>query len=397
MERSYSYILSRHLAEDRQMLFVSGPRQVGKTTLARLHSDDYFDWDNQNHQKIILAGPDAVAEYCKLPILQDKPTVIAFDELHKYPNWKQFLKGFFDTYENQCRIIVTGSARLDIYRHGGDSLMGRYFPYRMHPLSVGELLNTEQPKLECISKPKQIADKDWDCLWTHGGFPEPYLKNSPRFSTRWQRLRTERLFKEELRDISRAQDFALLEILARMMSERSGEQIVYANLAQDLQVAPHTIKAWIQTLTSVYYGFLLRPWFKNINTAIKKEPKWYLRDWATIKSPGKRAETFAACHLLKSVEHWTDLGLGDFELHYIKDKQKKEVDFLVVKNQQPWFLVEVKHAETRLSPNLAHFQKLTGAPHAFQMVMALPFTARNPFEYSNPIVVPARTLLSQLP
>lgn len=397
MNRSYSETLKEHLCEDRQMLFLSGPRQVGKTTLARLHSDCYLDWDNHDHQKIILAGPESVAQHCQLAVLRDKPVVIAFDELHKYPHWKKFLKGFFDTYENRCRILVTGSARLDVYRHGGDSLMGRYFSYRMHPFSVGELLQPHQGNGPCITQPQTIADETWDSLWKHGGFPEPLLKNSATFSTRWQRMRNERLFKEELRDLSRAQDFVLLELLARVLSERSGDPVVFANLARDIQVAPNTVKHWIATLVSVHFGFLVRPWSKNINTAIKKEPKWYLRDWSSIKAPGKRAETLAACHLLKAVEYWTDLGLGDFELYYVKDKQQREVDFLVVKDKQPWFLVEVKHSETRLSPNLAHFQQQIQCPHALQMVVDLPYTAKNPFDMTHPVCVPAKTLLSQLP
>lgn len=157
-----------------------------------------------------------------------------------------------------------------------------------------------------------------------------------------------------------------------------------------------TMKRWVDLLGKLHYGFLVRPWFANVTKALRKEPKWFLRDWSGIADPGARAETLVACHLLKAVEGWTDLGLGDFELRYLRDKQKREVDFLVVKDQRPWFLVEVKASDTRLSPALAHFQAQVAAPHAFQVVLDLPFQDVDCFTTRQPVVVPALTLLSQL-
>ena len=377
------------------MIFFSGPRQVGKTTVSRLAGNAYLDWDNRNHQMIILKGPDAVAEFCGLHIASATLPVIVFDELHKFPRWKNFLKGFFDTYESQCRIVATGSARMDIYRRGGDSLMGRYFPYRLHPLSVAELLHADIEE-DLIRKPSKLNDEDWDTLRTHGGFPEPFLHRNVRFTARWRTQRTERLFKEDLRDLTRIQEFSLIEILARILADRSGEQLVFANLASDIQVAPNTAKVWVNTLVSTYYGFLVHPWFRNVSKALRKEPKWYLRDWSGLLDTGSRAETFTACHLLKAVEYWTDTGRGHFELRYVRDKQKREVDFLVVRDEKPWFLVEVKQSETTLSPSLAYFQQQTGAKHAFQVVMNLPYIETDCFARSAPVVVPARTFFSQL-
>jgi predicted AAA+ superfamily ATPase len=273
--------------------------------------------------------------------------------------------------------------------------MGRYFPYRLHPFSVAELLRSEWT--EAVTAPAQKLDEAaWQALLTHGGFPEPFLKQSNSFSTRWRNQRNERLFKEELRDLTRIQEFALLEILGRILESRSGEQLIFSNLAASVQVAPNTIKEWVNTLVSTYYGFLVRPWFKNVTKALRKEPKWYLRDWSGIQDPGAKAETFAACHLLKAVEFWTDLGRGKFDLYYLRDKQKREVDFLVVRDDQPWFLVEIKQHSTSLSPALHHFQKQTGARHAFQVVMELPYLNLNCFDYTQPTVVPARTFFSQL-
>jgi len=395
LPRIYDSLLREHLKAHRQMVFMSGPRQVGKTTAARQVADFYLDWDNRSHQALILKGPEAVAEYCGLQMASESLPVLLFDELHKFPRWKNFLKGMFDTYETRCRIVVTGSAKLDVYRRGGDSLMGRYFPYRLHPFSVAELLRSELA--EAVTAPAQKLDEAaWQALLTHGGFPEPFLKQSSRFSTRWRNQRNERLFKEELRDLTRIQEFALLEILGRILESRSGEQLIFSNLAASVQVAPNTIKEWVNTLVSTYYGFLVRPWFKNVTKALRKEPKWYLRDWSGIQDSGAKAETFAACQLLKAVEFWTDLGRGKFDLYYLRDKQKREVDFLVVRDDQPWFLVEIKQHSTSLSPALHHFQKQTGARHAFQVVMELPYLNLNCFDYTQPTVVPARTFFSQL-
>lgn len=377
------------------MLFLSGPRQVGKTTLTRQAADFYFDWDNRNHQDLILKGPDAVADHCRLTVAAEKPAVIVFDELHKYARWKNFLKGLFDTYEDRCRIVVTGSARLDVYRRGGDSLMGRYFPWRMHPFTVGELVHPNVLP-ELTRKPASIGNGEWDLLLRHGGFPEPFMKKSDRFSVRWRLNRNERLLKEDLKDLTRIQELNLLEILARILADRSGDQLIYANLANNIQVAPNTLRFWIHTLVSTYYGFLIRPWYRNVTRSLRKEPKWFLRDWSGIADPGARSETFVACHLLKAVEYWTDMGFGAFELRYLRDKEKREVDFLIVRDNAPWFLVEVKQSEPALSPSLAYFQRLTGARHAFQVVVALPFVNVDCFQHTKPVVVPARTFLSQL-
>ena len=393
--RIYDTLLREHLQDHRQMIFLSGPRQVGKTTTARQTADYYLDWDNRSHQEIILKGPEAVAEYCGLHIAQEAIPVILFDELHKFPRWKNFLKGLFDTYEERCRIIATGSAKMDVYRRGGDSLMGRYFPYRLHPLSLAELLRPEHSESP-ISPAIEPNEQQWETLLKHGGFPEPFVKKSDRFSTRWRTLRNERLFKEDLKDLTRIQEFSLLEILGHMLADRSGEQLIFSNLATAIQVAPNTLKAWINTLVSTHYGFLVRPWFRNVTKALRKEPKWYLRDWSGIQDSGAKAETFAACHLLKAVEFWTDLGLGKFELRYLRDKQKREVDFLVIRDEEPWFLVEVKKSSTTLSSALQHFQQQTKAPHAFQVVMDMPYANINCFSYTHPVVVPARTFFSQL-
>jgi hypothetical protein len=377
------------------MALVSGPRQVGKTTACRAIGDVYLNWDNADHRRIILRGPAALAEAVGLDQLRASPPVLVLDELHKYRKWKALLKGFFDTYGNRVRIVVTGSSRLDIYRRGGDSLMGRYLLYRMHPWSVGELLRPGGPTRP-IEPPAPIAPEQWQALCDHGGFPEPFLRRDQRFSRRWRSLRQDQLAREDLRDVAQVQDLGTLETLMAILAEHSSHQLIYAAQSRQINVSVDTVKRWIDLLSRLHYGFMIRPWFRNVNKALRKEPKWFLRDWSGIDDAGDRAETMVACHLLKAVEGWTDLGYGDVELRYLRDTAKREVDLLVVRDRKPWFLVEVKQSDRALSPSLAYFQAQTHAAHAFQVVMDLPFEPVDCFASTRPSVVPARTLLSQL-
>ena len=397
-KRIYSAIIADHLAKYRQMIFLSGPRQVGKTTLATESANTYVSWDREKDRQLVLSGVDAVAEKFGVasPTAGVMP-VVAFDEIHRYSKWKTFLKGFFDSFERNCRVIATGSARMDVYKRGGDSMMGRYFPYRIHPLSVGELVSSAIPDESLVHAPLPIADDDWQALLRFGGFPEPFTSRDVRFQKKWQRLRAEQLLREDIRDLTRTTDLDLIERLARLLANRSGEMLVYASLAREINVSEPTVKTWVSVLKSLYYGFEIRPWFKNIENSLRKTSKWYLRDWSAIEDEGRRNETFIACHLLKAVELWTDIGLGDYALYYIRDKQKHEVDFLVTKDGKPWFLVEAKSSETSISPVLGKVQAAIGARHAFQIVVNMPFVNANAFDFTRPVIVSARTFLSQLP
>ena len=380
------------------MAFVSGPRQVGKTTTCRARADSTLNWDDLDHRELVLAGPRRVVEALELDRLSETPPVVLFDELHKFARWKSFLKGFFDNYGGRMKILVTGSSRLDVYRRGGDSLMGRYFLYRMHPFSVAEVAlrdRAEPPGL--LGPPREIGDGDFEALWKHGGFPEPYLRRDIRFTRRWRTLRFAQLVREEVRDLTRIQQLDQLEVLVRVLSDRSGQQIVYDNLAKQIRVAADSVRRWIATLVDLHLGFLVRPWFRNLSRSLRKEPKWYLRDWSGVGDAGQRAETFVACHLAKAVDGWNDLGLGDFELAYVRNKEKREVDLLVVRDGDPWILAEVKHGGDSLSPHLRYYQDRLGAPFAFQVSVAADYVDRSCFEDpGRPLIVPARTLLSQL-
>lgn len=396
--RLYDAVLDWHLARDRQMAFVAGPRQVGKTTACRRRAEAILDWDNADDRAVILAGPAATARHLALERLRSRPLVALVDEIHKFGGWKGFLKGVFDTHGERLRLLVTGSSRLDVYRHGGDSLMGRYLLYRLHPFSVAEIADPRLPdERRVIRPPRRIPAAEWRALWEHGGFPEPFLKRDPRFTRRWAALRHQQLVREDIRDLTRVHELGRIEMLVRYLEAHSGDQVVFSTLAGLLGVAVDTARRWVGTLAGFYLGFTLQPWHANVARSLRKEPKWYLRDWSFVTDPGKRAETFVGCHLLKAVEGWTDLGLGEFQLAYLRDKERREVDFVVVRDGRPWFLVEVKHSGMELRGSLGHFQKQLGAPHAFQVVIDADDVAADCFARpGGPLVVPARTFLSQL-
>jgi predicted AAA+ superfamily ATPase len=398
MERAYDTRLSVHLAEDRQMAMVTGPRQVGKTTSARASAGDhhYLTWDRQPDRRLLLQGADAVAQELGLETLSGSPRHVVFDEIHKYRKWKDFLKGFFDVYGEKTRLVVTGSARLGFFRRGGDSLMGRYFLYRMHPLSVAEIVRAQIAETE-TSQPLIPPADGIDQLLRFGGFPEPFLKATTRFHNRWRRLRNELLFREDLRDLTQIQEAGQVEVLGDLLASRAGQLLNYSALANDINASVDTVRRWIGTLESLFYCYTLRPWFRNVPKSLRKQPKVYLWDWSLVAEPGARRENFVASHLLKAVHWWTDAGFGTFDLRYLRDKAKREVDFVVVRDGTPWFLVEVKTSGRReISSALRHFHQVLDTSNAFQLSFDLDFVDEDCFSVAEPVRVPAATMLSQL-
>ncbi len=221
-------------------------------------------------------------------------------------------------------------------------LMGRYFPFRMHPLSVAEIANPTLREEELRTKPYEIDATQWHHLFEFGGFPKPFLEGTDRFYNRWKTLRNQLLFKEDLRDLTRVQELGQMEILSEFVRQNAAKLVGYASLAKMVRVSADTIRRWTKILRSLYFHFELRPWNKNVTRSLIKEPKFYLWDWALVDDPGRRFENLLASHLLKSVHFWTDFGFGQFDLYFIRDREKREVDFLVTKNKKPWFLVEAK-------------------------------------------------------
>jgi predicted AAA+ superfamily ATPase len=274
--------------------------------------------------------------------------------------------------------------------------MGRYFPYTLHPVSVAECVHGKTAT-QLVAEPGRIESDQWDALWRFGGFPEPFLKSNQRFFNRWRSLRNEQLFREDLRDLTRIQELGQLEILAGLLRSQVGQLTSYSYLAKNARVSVDTVRRWIATLESLFYCFTVKPWHRNVARALRKEPKYYLWDWSQVEDPGARAENLVACALLKAVHWWTETGQGEFGLYFIRDKQKREVDFLVTRNRDPWFLVEVKYSEkAALASTLRYFQDQTLAEHAFQVAMNARFIDQDCFTRTRPVMVPAKTFLSQL-
>lgn len=401
MKRIYTAVIKEHFKRNQQMVFLIGPRQAGKTTVSLMAKEftsqfSYLNWDNLDHRKIIVEGVNGVASFAGLDKLTKETPIIVFDEIHKYGKWKTFLKGFFDTYKGKVNVIVTGSSRLDVYKKGGDSLMGRYFPYRLHQLSLGELGRIDLSEKE-INEPFQNKKQEFDRLLKNGGFPEPFIKNDPKFLNRWKTLRQEQLIREDIRDLSRIQELGQIELLAEILKHQAGQLTNYSNLANKVNVSSDTIRRWIKTLQGFFYCFTIQPWSKNIPRSLIKEPKTYLWDWINVDEEGSRVENLVASHLLKAVHYWTDCGLGQYALWFVRDKEKREVDFLVSRDKKPWFLVEVKlSSKGGISKNLVYFQEKIRAKHAFQVVFDMEYIPKDCFKYTEPIIVPARTFLTQL-
>ena len=404
MNRIYETLLTDHFASMRQMAFLSGPRQSGKTTLAKMALPDarYFSYDAPHDSLLIQRGGDAIAS--SLSLSQDEKRAnqgsVIFDEIHKFPRWKNMLKGFFDVYgdNRRLKIAVTGSARLNVYKRGGDSLMGRYFLYRLHPLSVGELGSTEIDTNDIFRKPVDVEVSTVESLLQLGGFPEPFLNGTMKFKARWHRMRLEQLFTEDIRDLSRVQDIRQIRQLSELLAARVSGGVNVAALSSDLGASQPTVANWISLLESIYFSYEVRPWHNNVASSIRKQPKIYLWDWSQVADEGARKENFVASHLMKAVHWWTDCGLGEFELCYIRDKMQREVDFLVVRDGKPFMLVECKssYSET-LSPSLVHFKKVLNVPLAWQVAFDRPVSDFVPDESTSPSRISVADLMKILP
>ena len=351
MERLQKQITIKDL--DKKMVILAGPRQVGKTTLAKSLSTtwadlEYLNWDSSKDRKIMLRQ-----EWNR------KADLLILDEFHKLKNWKSRIKGVYDTEGIPPRILITGSARLDLYRRGGDSLAGRYFLHRLYPLSVKEL-NAQFPPREALEK-----------LMVLGGFPEPFFSQSEEFSKRWRKQHLDRIIREDVQDLEPIKDISTLFLLVDLLRERVGSRISYSSLAEDLQVSPHTIKHWIQILEHMYILFVVTPYHRNLARAILKEPKIYFYDTGAVTGDtSARLENIIAVSLRKWLHFLEDTKGKDVQLCYIRDKEKREVDFLVEIDKKVDLLIEVKTSEENLSPNLLRFHRKLKPRESVQLVQA---------------------------
>ena len=388
--RYYDQVLREHLSRARAVI-VGGPRQVGKTAACSALARKVLDWNNIADRRVILRGPEAITQHLGLDRSRERETTVVIDNLHGYRNWKGLLRSLSARHGTRLRIVVT---TLDAARGPKSGVRAGSRILRIHPWSVGECVGTV-PTGSPVKAAAIISDADWSALLEHGGFPEPFAKRDPRFTRRWYMKRQQEFLESDLLRLAAVRDPAIVQMLALLLAERSAAHLVYSDLSRELNVTVDTIRRWMDVVVGLQYGFRVRPWFTRIPKALRKEPKWFLRDWSGVTDPLARGRTFVACHLLKAVEGWADLGFGQFELRYVRDKSKREVDFLVLRDRRPWFLVAVANDEA-LSPALRHFQGFTRARHAFHVVLDGPFSATNCFEPTEPVVVSARTLLSQL-
>ncbi|GHU14333.1 ATPase [Alphaproteobacteria bacterium] len=399
MDRIYENVIYKNLQQYPQMVFLVGARQVGKTTIAKriqskFQSSVYLNFDSLKDRQLILSGQSFIEDIFPTNMLTNSQPLIIFDEIHKYRGWKNYIKGFYDLYCNHCKIIVTGSARLDVFQSGGDSLMGRYFQYNIHPLSVSELASADNS--DFLKNPIELSPECFCKLFKYGGFPDPYNNAADQYYNMWQATRFKQLIHEEIRSIANLQEIYLLEILSEILKSRAGQLLNSSNLAKQIGVTPQTVSRWINILDRFYYCFMVRPWFKNVTRSLTKDPKVYLWDWSLVEGEGQKVENFIASHLLKFVNFYSDTGLGRFELFYLRDIDKREVDFLIVRDHKPFIMVESKSSETKMSKSIEHFRAQLLPKFSFQTVFNADFVSKSCFNRESPLIVPVKTFLSQL-
>ena len=364
IERYLEKIIKEDLKE--KMVFVSGPRQVGKTTLAINLAKEtyptsyaYLNWDNAVDRKQMING-----------LWQANKKLFILDEIHKYRKWKNYLKGEYDKYKESFNILVTGSARLDIYRKGGDSLQGRYHAFRLYPLSVAELAGNKNKNFITFKKLHfdDASHQTFESLYKFGGFPEQFNKQNERDLRRWHLERVDRLIKEDIRDVESIRDISAMQVLVQLLPKRVGSLFSLNSLREDLQVTHKTMASWVEILEKFYYHFRIYPFKNKLHGSLKKEPKLFLWDWSELEDEGARLENMVAVHLLKFCHYLTDVEGYRAGLNFLKNKQKQEVDFLVTIDNAPWFCVEVKKSMERNITSLKYYGTGLKIPYMYQVI-----------------------------
>lgn len=313
------------------MVFLGGPRQVGKTTLAlNLFSEkSYLNWDFPEDREKIL-------KY-ELP----SSRVWIFDEIHKYKKWRNYLKGLYDK-NREKQILVTGSARLDYYRYSGDSLQGRYHHLRLHPLSLDELGSS--------------SFSDFEALLQLGGFPEPFFSANKIEAKRWSREYRQRILRDDISSIEKINDLGSAELVLMRLPDLVGSPLSINSLSEDIQISFKTIKRWIEIFERFYAIYRVSPFGSPKIKALKKEQKHYHYDWTLVENPGFRFENMIGSHLLKRIHFLEDTQGRDLELRYFKDDEQREVDFVVTERKMPLLFIECKLSETTISPHLRYLK-----------------------------------------
>jgi uncharacterized protein len=339
---------------NKKIVLLSGPRQSGKTTISKMLSKnyDYINFDSAEH-RILL----------KEKSWDRKKELVIFDELHKLKKWKSWIKGIYDTEGLKPKILVTGSAKLDTHKRVGDSLAGRFFQYKLHPLDLKEIKK--------ILKPSN-TEKILDLLLSIGGFPEPFLEGSKSFYNKWKRSHLDIILRQDLLDLENINQISSIETLIQLLKTNSGSLISYSSLSRDIQVSDKTIKRWLNTLENMYVVFKLTPYNKNIARSLLKAPKYYFYDNGQVEgNNGKKLENLVACALLKEIDRQRDCFGKEFELFYLRNKNGYEIDFLVLKNKKPHLAIEVKWSDDTLSKNFKVFNNVLKNTTKIQLVKNL--------------------------
>ncbi|MBP9841354.1 MAG: ATP-binding protein [Simkaniaceae bacterium] len=350
MERFQKQAILADLAK--KMVLLAGPRQAGKTTLAKdlaseFSSSTYLNYDRMEDRKIF-------AKEAWLPSTE----LLIFDEIHKMPKWKTYLKGVYDTKPAHQKILVTGSARLEVFKQVGDSLAGRYFLHRLLPLSPAECQ-------------KVHLDYPLDRFLERGGFPEPFLSNTLVDANRWRLQYIDSLLREDVLDFENIQNLNAIRLVFELLRERVGSSISYTSIAEDVAISPNTVKKYIQILEALYIVFRVTPFSRNIARSLLKEPKLYFFDTGLVKGDaGAKFENLVASSLLKHVFAKIDYEAEPFSLHYLHTKDKHEVDFILAYDGQIEKLIEVKHKDSSIAPSLRYFHEKYQLP-AIQVVKEL--------------------------
>ena len=374
-KRAAYYKIWKTLAADKSMIFLAGPRQAGKTTLAKIIAGSftntlYFNWDIPEHRALLLKDP---AFFTTLKRRDSSPPFVIFDEIHKYRDWKNYLKGVYDQYCPEYRFLVTGSGRLDLYQKGGDSLAGRYLLFHLWPFTAGELFGGKRSLEDFLADPLSLPVVDpgtataWGALESLSGFPEPLLSRRPASYRRWSASYSQRLIREDVRELSDIRSVGAMETLYHLIPSKVGSPLSVSSLAGDLKVAHGSVQSWLALFERFFLTFSLPTWTDRIARAIQKERKVYLFDSPRIKDPAARFENMVAVELWRAVSSWNALGAGEFSLHFVRDTQKREVDFLVANDREPLFLVECKPADEKPAKSLLALQEELQIP-AVQLV-----------------------------
>ena len=343
------------------MRFIVGPRQAGKTTMAKQKLKDdnsqdlYYLWDLRSvrtayKKNELFFTSDAMPH-------KGHKKWICFDEIHKYPKWKNILKGIFDETQDDYYFIITGSTKLNLLKRAGDSLAGRYFTFNLYPLTLSEILSNvdniqtgsliPDTSLEFIEKALSMKHsvQSYEIitqLLEYSGFPEPFLNQNKRFYNKWQKDYVENVIKEDIGPLTRITDRENIYDMYNLLPEMTGSPISESSIASHIQVSPPTVKNYLRKLEDFYLAFPLSPYSKNVKRSLIRAKKYYLYDWSRIDNSGTRFENYLACELKTKLSLWNNYGNGNYELYYIKDKQKKETDFLIIKGSEPWLLMESK-------------------------------------------------------